>query len=73
MLADDPQNRTRMTADYGRRPPFQDGRECNDRDYKKRKLEEDMYMVSVSITICRGVQTAAFDSTRTRLNIHIRL
>lgn len=54
MLADDPQNRSRMAADYGRRPTFQDGRDCGDRDYKKRKLGEDMYMVSVPITTYCG-------------------
>ena len=55
MLADDPQNRSRLTADYGRRPAFQDGRECGDRDYKKRKVDEEMYMVSVPITTFLGV------------------
>lgn len=45
MLSDDPQNRSRIPPDYGRRTTFQDGRDCNDREYKKRKVES-VYMVS---------------------------
>lgn len=45
MMSEDPQNRGRIPPDYGRRTTFQDGRDCDDRDYKKRKVGEGVYMV----------------------------
>jgi len=44
MMAEDPQARGRITSDIGRRTAFQDGRDCDDRDYKKRKVGDAVYM-----------------------------
>lgn len=44
VVAEDPQTRSRIPPDFGRRTNFNDSRDCGDRDYKKRKI--DIYMVS---------------------------
>lgn len=45
VVTEDPQARNRISTDFGRRTTFNDGRDCGDRDYKKRKVE-NIYMVS---------------------------
>jgi len=45
VMTEDPQTRSRISTDFGRRTTFHDGRDCGDRDYKKRKVD-NIYMVS---------------------------
>ena len=45
MMAEDPQTRGRIPQDFGRRTTFHDGRDCDDREYKKRKVGDGAYMV----------------------------
>jgi hypothetical protein len=42
-ITEDPQARSRIPTDFGRRTTFHDGRDCGDRDYKKRKVD-NIYM-----------------------------
>lgn len=44
MMAEDPQTRGRIPQDFGRRTTFHNGRDCDDREYKKRKAGEGAYM-----------------------------
>jgi len=43
VMTEDPQTRSRISTDFGRRTTFHDGRDCGDRDYKKRKVD-NIYM-----------------------------
>lgn len=45
MVAEDPQTRARIPQDFGRRSTFQETRDCDERDYKKRKIGQGTYMV----------------------------
>jgi hypothetical protein len=45
MMAEDPQTRGRIPPESGRRNAFHDGRDCDERDYKKRKVGESVYLV----------------------------
>lgn len=46
IMAEDPQTRGRVPPDFGRRTTLQNGRDCDERDYKKRKVGDGVYMVS---------------------------
>jgi hypothetical protein len=46
IIAENPQTRGRALPDFGRRTTAHNGRDCDERDYKKRKVEDSLYMVS---------------------------
>jgi hypothetical protein len=58
VVAEDPQARGRVPPDFARRNTFHDGRDCDDRDYKKRKVADDVYTM---VGPARRVVEQAFD------------
>jgi len=46
MISENPQTRGRAPPDFGRRTTAHNGRDCDERDYKKRKVGDSLYMVS---------------------------
>lgn len=44
MISENPQTRGRAPPDFGRRTTAHNGRDCDERDYKKRKVGDSLYM-----------------------------
>jgi hypothetical protein len=53
MIAENPQTRGRAPPEFGRRTTVHNGRDCDERDYKKRKAGDSLYMVSRACKVTR--------------------